>query len=543
MRKQNLTFLACYLHMAYTLPWWEALIGGIMIQMGKFVGLAATVTGALLFSQSALCSESGKIYTNGRWVEAQTVEEVSTWNSASILGTKAPINLLQLAKRFVDSNSRIFGLGNNSGWALKSTFAGEILQTARLKRLWNGLEVIGGEAVVQIENGKAVMGTADELELGGINAARISATDAEAMAFASYQGAGLSAENAGLKVLVLGQDENKDARLVYQVTVNDRDGFSSDVHFIDAERGNELLVTTNVHTIKDRKVLAGAGNESDMDLDEKKWRTVFADKGCSGSAPRSATPRACTNLDAKIMASAKAAWENSGMVYDYFQNTHRRDSIDGKGLQLKSVVNFGEAFSNAAWVKTKGVMIYGMGDGKEMNDFATALDVAGHELTHGVTSSTSELEYVSESGALNESYSDVFGKIVAIKNGRGFNDWKLGKELFKDGKSSIRDMENPEVGHMNKFKYKGEQCSRMNDFCGVHSNSGIPNKAAVMIAKRLGYDKIGKLYYMVLTQMLRTNSSFKEARAQTEAACGKLFSASSADCAIVRQAFTSVGIQ
>lgn len=529
-----------------------------MIQIGKIGRLAVASTGVFLSATHAYCGESGKIYSNGNWIDAKPAEEVSAWNNASIFGHKTPLDLRQLAIRFVETNARVFGARESGAWNLKSTQNGETFQTARLERRWNGLEVVGGDAVVNVENGKVAMATVDELHLGHLSAvARISGKTAQALAFASYRGGALSAENGGLKVLLVG--ENNEARLVYEVTVNDRDGLSSDVHFIDADRGEEVLVTTNVHTIRDRKVLSGVGSEDDFELEESKWKTIFADKGCSENfvsrledqlsiarrrpvKPKAPTARACNTVDAKVMASANSAWSNSGMVYDYYYGTHRRDSIDGRGMLLKSVVNFGDKFANAAWIKNKSLMIYGMGDDNELNDFAIALDVAGHELTHGVTSSTSALEYVSESGALNESYSDVFGKLVAFKNGKA-NDWKLGKELFRDGKRSIRDMEAPEVGHVRDMKYKGEPCSRMNDFCGVHTNSGVPNRAAVLIAKKLGQDKLGKLYYTVLTQMLRSTSNFREARAQTEAACAKLFGASSTDCAAVKAAFNTVGIQ
>jgi aureolysin len=162
-------------------------------------------------------------------------------------------------------------------------------------------------------------------------------------------------------------------------------------------------------------------------------------------------------------------------------------------------------------------------------------------MTHGVTAHTANLEYSDQSGALNESYSDVFGKLVAYKFGKA-NDWKLGKDLFKDGQRFVRDMENPEVGHMNDYKYKGEFCSRFNDFCGVHTNSGIPSKAAVLLAKKIGLEKLGKIYYLTLTQLLRTNSDFQEAKAQTQAACSTLFGEQSPDCAAVGEAFSAVGI-
>jgi Zn-dependent metalloprotease len=188
-------------------------------------------------------------------------------------------------------------------------------------------------------------------------------------------------------------------------------------------------------------------------------------------------------------------------------------------------------------------MLYGMGQpGSDFNDFASALDVVAHELTHGVTASTAALQYASESGALNESYSDVFGKLVAFHFSKT-EDWFIGRDLFRGGNRFVRNLENPPVGNVKDFEYRGEPCSRANDFCGVHDNSGIPSRAAVMIAKALGLDKFAKLYYLTLTQLLRSASDFKDARAQTIAGCGQLYGAESANCKAVADAFTAVGVE
>jgi Zn-dependent metalloprotease len=162
-------------------------------------------------------------------------------------------------------------------------------------------------------------------------------------------------------------------------------------------------------------------------------------------------------------------------------------------------------------------------------------------MTHGVTSVTAALEYAAESGALNESYSDVFGKLIAFKYTKT-SDWKIGRDLFKDGRSFVRDLENPEIGHMRDYLYKGENCHRFNDFCGVHKNSGIPNVVAVRIAAKLGIEKLGRIYYLTLTQLLRSNSTFLDARAQTEAACATLYGSGNADCSAIGAAYDSAGI-
>lgn len=510
-----------------------------------------TISAALMavFAIQTARAES-QISINGEWHAAKEASQVDVWNNNALINSKIPAFGKALARQFIEQNNQLLGVNEKITLDAVSENTSDQFHTVRMqKKLW-GLEVRGGEAVVNISNNRVELVNADNTNLDGIQVIpSLSSKDAENIAFASYQGKALSAGDTKLKVLV-SKDANGEniANLVYQVTVRDQDRLSSDIHFIDAQRGREVLATSNVHTIKDRKVSAGAGNDSDFDLDETNYKLVYADAGCNrlsmldNFAVKATAPKTCNKVSKPLAQSADYAFKNSGLVYDYYKTEHNRDSIDNAGLPMKSVINFGSKFSNAAWISDKSIMIYGMGDGKMFNDFAVALDVAGHELTHGITSRTADLEYVGESGAMNESYSDVFGKLIDIKYGKGAADWKIGKSLFKDGKNAIRDMENPEVGNTKDFKYRGETCGRDNDFCGVHTNSGITNKAAVMIVKAIGADKTAKIYYLTLTQLLRSTSDFKDARAQTEAACAKLFGKDSADCKTVSSSFAAVGI-
>lgn len=520
-----------------------------------FVGALALFLGLFPLTRAVKAEDSSKIYLGDQWVAADSREiSVPAKNSlfGDLLPTEKILNPSQIVQKFLQRNANLLNVDKSTSWKVTQTISGPELQTQRIHKQWNGLPVLGGEAVVHLSSGRVAFANADNTSLSPLSVtALIQADAARAVAFASYRGRALGASTPELKVLVRDfNGQGNVARLVYEVTVHDRDQFASDIHFIDAQTAEEVMVSTNVHTLTNRQVLIGEGSESDFSLDESNWKTIFADKGCSLRAPAavsastnaSAIPSPCLSVDAKILNSAKAAWTNSGLVHQYFHTTHQRNSIDGNGMTMKSVVNFGgTGFPNAAWYNDKGLMLYGLGDETKFNDFASPLDVAAHEITHGVTSRTSNLEYVAESGALNESYSDVFGKLVAFKNNKG-TDWKLGRELFKDGVGFVRDMENPEVGHTKDFMYRNQQCSRINDFCGVHTNSGIPNRAAVLLSKKIGNDKLGRLYYLTLTQLLRTNSSFKEAKAQTEAACAKLFGAGSSDCRAVTESFAAVGI-
>ncbi len=505
--------------------------------------LKGILTATLLVGVDASAWEQGKIFLNGRWENSANTakEEAATALTLPFANSVGFAKDAQaIAKDFVRSNVGMLNLRGAIRMNVTQELEGAGLKTVRLKKTWNNIEVRGGTMVVHVAGNGVRFASGDDTDLSSLSPVnRISKDEAASLAFAAYPGQASEVVKNEMKVILLDREGRKEPRLTHAVTIRDRDGVGSDIHYIDAQDGSLVRATTNVHTIKQRKILAGVGSQADFSLDENRYTAVYEEAGCKPE--NRILSRGCKLLPGNVLKSARSAWTNSGLVFDYFQAKHNRNSIDNQGMTLKSVVNFGSKFNNAAWVDDKGLMIYGMGDSQRFNDFAAALDVAGHELTHGVTSRTANLEYVSESGALNESYSDVFGKLVAFHNNKS-SDWKLGKELFKDGKGSIRDMENPLIGHYDDFRYKGEQCSQFNDWCGVHTNSGIPNRAAVMLAKEIGLEKVGKLYYVVLTQMLRENSNFAEARAQTEAACASMWGTGSSECAAVAKTFTAVGI-
>jgi len=137
------------------------------------------------------------------------------------------------------------------------------------------------------------------------------------------------------------------------------------------------------------------------------------------------------------------AHDNAGVVYDFYKNVLNRDSLDGQGMVLKSTAHFGKSFNNAYWDGTH--MTYGDGDGRVFTSFSQALDVVGHEMTHGVTERTSGLNYENQPGALNESWSDVMGELIeqwhADPNGfktpeyEQKSDWLIGEQIFTPDKA------------------------------------------------------------------------------------------------------------
>jgi bacillolysin len=243
-----------------------------------------------------------------------------------------------------------------------------------------------------------------------------------------------------------------------------------------------------------------------------------------------------------------SAHYNSGQAYAYYKNTFNRNSINGKGGTVISMVNVtednGAGMDNAYW--NGEAMFYGNG-GQYFTPLAKALDVAGHEISHGVVQNTANLEYQGEAGAMNESFADIFGAMIDR------DDWKMGEDVvvrqhYPTG--ALRDLSNPHNGgvrlgdngwqpaNMNE-KYNGTQ-----DNGGVHINSGITNYAFYLFATNaaIGKDIAEKVFYRSLTNYLVARSNFKDLRASVEKSCADLYPGNSTILAAAQTAFAQVGI-
>ena len=252
--------------------------------------------------------------------------------------------------------------------------------------------------------------------------------------------------------------------------------------------------------------------------------------------------------------AADEAYDGAGWTYDLYKNVYRRNSVDDKGLTLDSTVHFSEKYDNAFWNGAQ--MVYGDGDGKIFNRFTKAIDVIGHELTHGVTQYTAKLEYQDQSGALNEHISDVFGSIVkqySLKQNAVQADWLIGQGLFtpKIHGVALRSMKAPGTAYDDPLIGKDPQPATMSNYNdttedngGVHINSGIPNHAFYLIAADIGgysWEKSGMIWYKTL-DLLEKNSNFEDMAACTFEAAGNLFGNNSAEQESVRKGWNGVGI-
>ena len=214
-------------------------------------------------------------------------------------------------------------------------------------------------------------------------------------------------------------------------------------------------------------------------------------------------------------AETDEAFDAAGSTYDLFAKVFGRDSIDGRGMRLDSSVHFSKRFDNAFWNGRQ--MVYGDGDGILFQRFTRCVDVIGHELTHGVTQYEAALEYNGQSGALNESLSDVFGSLVkqrTLAQSAEQADWLIGAGLFTSRVHGValRSMKAPGTAYDDPFLGRDPQPAHMRDYVhtwqdngGVHLNSGIPNHAFYLAAMALGgaaWEKAGPIWYGALCHRL-----------------------------------------
>lgn len=254
--------------------------------------------------------------------------------------------------------------------------------------------------------------------------------------------------------------------------------------------------------------------------------------------------------------TANEAYDSAGTTYDFYNQVFQRNSVDGKGLRLDSTVHFSQKYDNAFWNGTQ--MVYGDGDGEIFDRFTKSVDVIGHELTHGVTQHTAGLLYHGEQGALNESMSDVFGSLVkqwSLKQTADKADWLIGQGLFtsKVKGTALRSMKAPGTAYDDPVLGKDSQPAHYKDYYkgdqdngGVHINSGIPNYAFYLTATAIGgyaWEKAGKIWYITLTQRLRSWSNFAQTAYQTIDVAGQLYGQNSKEQNAVRDAWKQVGVE
>jgi Zn-dependent metalloprotease len=250
------------------------------------------------------------------------------------------------------------------------------------------------------------------------------------------------------------------------------------------------------------------------------------------------------------------AYDGLGATWQLYETAYRRNGLDDKGLPMLASVHFGRGYDNAFWNGEQ--MVFGDGDGVYFNRFTVAVDVIGHELTHGFTQFTSNLLYAGQSGALNESVSDCFGAMVKqMQLGQSAHqaDWLVGEGLFTSAVKgvAVRSMKAPGTAYDDPVLGKDPQPATMDGYLDdraddgeVHANSGIPNHAFYLAATAMGgktWEGAGRIWYDVLTGgKLKRSTDFAGFAAATLAAAQSRFGPTSKQAQAVAHAWRKVKV-
>jgi Zn-dependent metalloprotease len=254
--------------------------------------------------------------------------------------------------------------------------------------------------------------------------------------------------------------------------------------------------------------------------------------------------------------AADEAYDGLGATFALFWEAFGRNSIDDAGLPLDATVHYDRDYDNAFWDGTQ--MVFGDGDGQLFNRFTIALDVIGHELTHGVTEKEAGLAYYGQSGALNESISDVFGSLVKqhlLGQDADQADWLIGAGLLTPAVqgTALRSMKAPGTAYDDPVLGKDPQPADMAGFVrtnqdngGVHINSGIPNRAFQLAATAIGgkaWERAGQIWYdALLDPATRANTDFAGFAQITRDVAARRYGAGGAEATAVADAWATVGV-
>lgn len=385
--------------------------------------------------------------------------------------------------------------------------------SVRWQQVYNGVPVLGGEIIVQMTAAGALTSMSGELlpDLEMDTTPRIAASAARQIAL-DQVGAmyglpvtDLVANEASLWIFsqaLLGGPEAGDPRLVWRVDVTPAELLPiRELVLVDALDGGIALQFNQTDAARDRRVydnknVPGAGLPGTGPV------------GTEGHQPPGPYPNDASN-----------AYDYTGFTYDFYRTHHDRDSIDDHGMPLTSTVRYCPnadhcPYSNAFWNGEQ--MVFGAG-------FASADDVTAHEMTHGVTRRESGLLYYMQSGAINEALSDIWGEMTDLSYTNGYDNdapavrWYLGEDISG---GPARYMKDPsEFGHPDRMTSPDFTCGG-HDNGGVHTNSGIANKAAFLMVDGgafnglsvggLGINKTAAIWYEVQTGLLTSTANYQD---------------------------------
>ncbi|WP_071460940.1 M4 family metallopeptidase [Bacillus massilinigeriensis] len=482
---------------------------------------------------------------------------------------------------FLQQNKAEYKLGSQSAYQSfkvlsqeKDDLGGSVV---RLQQVYNGVPVWGSEQAARVDKQgvlHAVSGTVvSNLDKKGLKklAKKKSLKEAIALAEADLGFKPVYEQPAKAELVVYPSGDK--AVYAYHVNLNFLSPEPGNYeYFIEAETGKVLHKFNAIDTAK--KVKGGTTSTNTVGTgtgvlgDTKQLNTVLSGgtyylrDNTRGGGVFTYDAKNMTRLPGSLWADAdnkfSAAYDKAavdahyyaGITYDYFKNVFNRNSYDNRGAALKSTVHYSKNYNNAFWNGSQ--MVYGDGDGTNFAPLSGSLDIIAHEISHAVTDNTSDLIYQNESGALNEALSDIFGTLVEYYDNRN-PDFDMGEDVYTPQKSgdALRSMSDPakygDPDHYSK-RYTGSE-----DNGGVHTNSGIINKAAHLMSqggthygvtvKGIGNDKMGAIFYRANTVYYTASTNFSQAKAGAVQAAKDLYGTTSPEVETVNAAFNAVGVQ
>ncbi|GAA1091738.1 M4 family metallopeptidase [Streptomyces javensis] len=496
------------------------------------------------------------------------------------LTASARAELLREANATKADTASSLGLGAKEKLVVKDVIKDADGTThTRYDRTYDGLPVLGGDLIVHRAKGgdvksvtKATKATVKVASTTAGIAPSAAAKSAVKLAKADDT-AKAAADQAPRKVIWAADGKPV---LAYETVVGgvQKDGTPNQLHVItDAATGKKLYEYQGIETGKGAseysgEVELGTSKEgsgytlTDADRGGHKTTNLENKEDGEGKAFTDDDDNWGTGKPDDPQTAAVDAHYGAAATWDYYKNVHGRDGIAGDGKGAYSRVHYGDSYVNAFWDDSCFCMTYG--DGQDNKAPLTALDVAGHEMSHGVTSKTAGLEYSGESGGLNEATSDIFGTSVEFnaKNTTDVGDYLIGEAIDINGDGTP-------LRYMDKPSKDGQSADNWSDGVGdqdVHYSSGVANHFFYLLSEGsgakeingvkydsptadgskvegIGRDKAEKIWYKALTTYMTSNTDYHAAREATQKAATDLFGADSAEAKGVDAAWAGVNVK
>ncbi|MGW2327378.1 M4 family metallopeptidase [Streptomyces sp. NPDC001700] len=495
------------------------------------------------------------------------------------LTASARAELLRDANATKAETAKSIGLGAKEKLVVKDVIKDADGTThTRYERTYDGLPVLGGDLVVH----QARSGKVNSVSKATKATVKVATTKAEA----APSGAARTAVKAAQA------DDSTDAKaqtprkviwaadgkpvLAYETVVGgvQKDGTPNELHVItDAATGKKLYERQGVETGSGESQYSGK-----VELGTSKEGSGFTLTDGDRGGHKTVNLENKEDGEGKAFTDEDDAWGNgkgddpqtaavdahygAATTWDYYKNVHGRDGIGGDGKAATSRVHYGDSYVNAFWEDSCFCMTYGDGEGNKAP--LTALDVAAHEMTHGVTSKTAGLEYSGESGGLNEATSDIFGSSVEFnaKNAEDKGDYLVGEEIDINGDGTpLRYMDKP-----SKDGQSADEWSEKVGDLDVHYSSGVANHFFYLLSEGsgakeidgvkydsptsdgkkvegIGRDKAEKIWFKALTTYMTSTTDYKAAREATLKASNDLYGDDSAESKGVAAAWAGVNVK